>query len=181
MDLHHFTCLWHLPSILERGITRGKMPDLDSGPDSPTPNLTSNPNRKPHAVWAEPIPGDENGITDKLRFRLSVSLTDRSRLKAQRDLWREQRIPRHIQKAYDPLGQSKFWYIHFGTVPANCITKIEEWNGVEYIPADLARMKAEHDLYEALELDGFRLIKLKAEQPPSEVIDQVRSSLRRAA
>lgn len=180
MSLYHFTCLCHLPSILKDGLTRGQMPDFVSSPESPTPNLTSNPNREPHKVWSGSNNDDENSFSDKLRFRLTVEVPDLARLKPQRELWREQGISRKSQRAYDLLGQAKFWFIHFGTIPPSCITKIDEWNGTKYVQADLTKCWAEHDLYEEVQLPGFRLMKLKSEVLPADIVDRVRAKFCRA-
>lgn len=177
MNLFHFTCLWHLPSILRDGLTHGQMPDLASSPASPTPNLTSNPNRKPHEVWCHHDPEVQGGVFDKLRFRLSVLIPDPAKVIPQRDLWRMQGIARQYRRAYDPHGQSKFWFIHFGTIPAYCITKVEEWDGSEYVQADLAKVMAEHGLYEVVQVSGFRLVKLKSENLPTNTEYRVRDQL----
>jgi len=71
--------------------------------------------------------GDDPAM-DKLRFRLTVRV-EPSKVKNQKDIWREQKVPKKMQRDYDPIGQAKFWFLHEGPIAPENIDWLRNGTG----------------------------------------------------
>ena len=92
MRLYHFTCLFHLPSILADGLNRGD--EVISPTESlNAPSFTTNPNR--NAVhW------NDGGPADKRRVRILVDVPDDDEnLVPWRELMKRYNVRREVVKA----------------------------------------------------------------------------------
>lgn len=115
--LYHFTSLFHFPSIVNEGLTRGEVPttmhEMQHGTRLSYPNFTASAG---HSIqhWSA-------GTTDKTKIRITVDFDSDEKLKPFEPMVKDAAVLR----ALDPKGQAKFWYIYFGVVPPERFKLIE--------------------------------------------------------
>jgi len=125
MRLYHFTALDYLPEILRDGLSKGAA-IVDARTAVNGISLTTNPlAEKSH--WY-----DRGDSVDRTRIRLSFDIADGdTHLERFADFCKRKRVSREIKRALDPLGQGKFWWYYWGTIPAGALT-VEIREGTEY-------------------------------------------------
>ena len=132
MRLYHFTCLKHLPAILQDGITQGEVP---TGPEpDPTkrpnaPNLTLVGDRQPQQDW------NRGNVWDKTRVRLVVELPGEE-LTSFAEVVRIYDISQSWVERIDPLHQRDKWFFAFGGVAVEQIKEVQVFDEprAEYVP-----------------------------------------------
>ncbi len=126
MTFYHFTCLFHLPSILKSGLTMGEVP-IEASPTPNAVNLTTNQN--PDAQFWK-----RGSAMDKTKVRLTVQIPhDDASLMSSNNFCKQRGVSKQWQRAIDPYGQSKFWYLYFGPIPPTRIEKVEIMENGEYV------------------------------------------------
>lgn len=114
MRLYHYTCLFHLPPILQEGLKDGEIP-VSATESAVGPNLTGSLNSLLQH-WAV-------GLLDKTKVRITVEVDEADpKLKKWKSLVKGSR---QWIKALDPYGQGKFWWVYFGIIPPSSFRTIE--------------------------------------------------------
>lgn len=173
--LYHFTGLFFLPEIAREGINRGEVP-LGPHDVKQAPNLTSNPNALAH-VWA-------TSCRNKLRVRLLVNIPDGDRrLEPWRDVCKRCKVDRKWQRALDPTGQGKFWYIYWGVVlPEWCRVEVRQENEYqlqtpEGLSSLIREIEIERQKFNVLTSpQGLRALELKPDIQESWLLDEEHDS-----
>jgi hypothetical protein len=135
--LFHFTSLCALPDVLQDGITRG---EVALGPTDyrQAPSLTTSMQGRAQ-TWAR------GSALDKTKVRLAVAVPDgETRLEWWPEVCRRLNVPRRYQRALDPTGQGKFWFVFWGAIPPDWIRAAEvRGEGDDYGPPLAGEVLAE--------------------------------------
>lgn len=118
LRLYHYTSPWHLPAILDDGLTRGDVPLTPTGGTNAV-WLTGDPNPA--------VQGWAGGFKTAVRITVDLDSGD-PRLVKWSDYATERGVDPGWHKILDQTGGggANDWYLYFGRIPAETFESVEQ-------------------------------------------------------
>ncbi len=140
MRLYHFTSTWHIPAIIETGISQGEVPLRKADHGIKGVWLTTN-NDNSKQDW---IAGCS---LDKAEIRISLTIDDAAPLLFKWDIFSKLvNIKKASLRSFNSYGDgAKHWWVYLGELPTKTFDLVEIYNNGKWSILPTHDLKNEYD------------------------------------